>query len=68
MQLKLKIHAEDTPLTVIVEPLGWDYTLAPEQSAWFGVEAYGERAVGTIPANAALVFEVDLVQILYQPE
>jgi hypothetical protein len=41
-QLTLKIQAEDTPLTVIVEPLGWDYTLAPEQSAWFVVEAYDE--------------------------
>ncbi len=42
MKLRLRIHAEHTPLTVIVEPLGWDYTLAPEQSAWFVVDAYDD--------------------------
>ena len=40
--LRIKIHADDTPLTVIVEPLAWDYTLAPNQSAWFIVEAYDD--------------------------
>jgi hypothetical protein len=34
MQLKLRMQAEDRPLTVNVEPLGWDDTLAAEQSAW----------------------------------
>jgi hypothetical protein len=40
--LRIKIHAEDTPLTVFVEPFCWDYTLAPKQSAWFIVEAYDD--------------------------
>ena len=52
MQLKLRMHAEDRPLTVIVEPLGCDYTLAPGQSAWFFVEAYDDSGyLGVSPSD-----------------
>ena len=50
--LRIKIHAEDTPLTVIVEPLGWDYTLAPNQGAWFIVGAYDDSGyLGVSPGG-----------------